>query len=158
MQQPLTTATQKQLFGIQALAAVNAVLVLAAWSAVTAPAAIGALLAVSPAAPVVVIKYLLPFFSFYALLYELGPLVRWIANAFRNHGITKENEARRAAAWALYEPSPELRRKLQRARALGSSRNIAAEPVAFDSARSDSRDTIAAEADSWDRRFRASRR
>ena len=94
----LTSATPQQVFGIQALAAVNAILLVTAWSAAATPGGFAALLTLSPIAPFIVLKYLLPFFSLYALLYELGPLTRWIGNLFRNRAISQENAARCKAA------------------------------------------------------------
>jgi hypothetical protein len=97
--QPLvmSTATRSQLLGVQLLALVNAVLVVSAWSAVLAPGG-GALLLLGPTAATLILKFVLPFLSFYSWLYVVGPLARALGNAIRNKSIAQENQERVEAA------------------------------------------------------------
>ena len=98
--QPLriSNATPTQLFGVQLLAFVNCVLVSAAWPAATTPRAVIALSQLGSGVPALLINAVLPFLSLYASFYVLGPLVRGLANAWRNSKIAKENARRTVAA------------------------------------------------------------
>lgn len=94
----LSNATPAQLYGVLTLAAVNIALVSTVWPALATRSGILSLAQVSPILPGLLLKFVFPFLGLYASLYAVGPLVRGIANWWRNNKIARDNEKRLAAA------------------------------------------------------------